>query len=65
MAEGVVKQHRTIGAYISMFLDAGFTLSGINEWEPSPEDIKEEPSRAENLERPIFLLMKVTKPVQG
>jgi hypothetical protein len=62
LAEGVVKQHRTIGTYISIFLDAGFTLSAIDEWGPSAELIKGKPSRVENLERPIFFLMKATKP---
>lgn len=62
LAEGVVKQHRTLGTYISIFLDAGFTLSAIDEWGPSAEMIKEEPGLVENLERPIFFLMKGTKP---
>lgn len=32
LAKGVVKQHRTISTYITILLDAGFTLSAIKEW---------------------------------
>jgi SAM-dependent methyltransferase len=62
LAEGVVKQHRTIATYISILLDAGFTLSAINEWGPAVEMVKQNLSWAENRERPIFFFIKVTKP---
>jgi len=61
-ADGVVKVHRTIATYINILLEAGFTLSDIDEWGPSLEQIEENPGWAENRERPMFLLMKATKP---
>ena len=61
-AEGVIKQHRTLATYISILLDVGFTLSAIDEWGPSPEMVKENPRWAENRERPMFLLVKATRP---
>jgi len=61
-AEGVVKYHRTIGTYIKLLLDAGFTLSAVDEWGPSLEQVKESPRWAENRERPMFLLMMAIKP---
>ncbi len=61
LAKGVVKQHRTIATYISILLEAGFTLSGIVEWGPSLEQVKETPQWADERKRPPFLLMKATK----
>jgi len=60
-AEGVVKQHRTIGTYLTILLEAGFQVAAINEWGPSPEQIKDKPSWAEHRERPMFLIVKATK----
>lgn len=61
-AEGVIKQHRTIATYITILLEAGFTLSDVDEWGPSAEQIETNPSWVENRERPMFLLMKAVKP---
>ncbi|KAA8565953.1 hypothetical protein EYC84_009762 [Monilinia fructicola] len=63
LAEGVVKQHRTISTYITILLDAGFTLSAIDEWGPTEEQLKEYPDWTKARHRPPFLLVKVTKPV--
>ncbi|KAH8601249.1 methyltransferase type 11 [Bisporella sp. PMI_857] len=60
-AEGVVKQHRTIGTYIRFLLEAGFAISAVEEWGPSDEQIKTKPSWAEHRERPMFLIIKATK----
>jgi hypothetical protein len=40
---GVVKQHRTIATYIRLLFAAGFRILGLEEWGPSPEQIKEHP----------------------
>ncbi|KAF7854565.1 hypothetical protein EAF04_010374 [Stromatinia cepivora] len=61
LAEGVVKQHRSIATYIMMLLDAGFTLSAIDEWGPTPEQLQEYPDLARARHRPPFLLVKATK----
>lgn len=62
LAEGVVKQHRSIATYIMMLLDAGFILSAIDEWGPTPEQLQEYPDWARARHRPPFLLVKATKP---
>jgi len=54
---GVVKQHRTVATYVNMLLRAGFTLSRIEEWGPSDEQIAERPALAEERQRPPFLLI--------
>ncbi|KAH9211884.1 SAM-dependent methyltransferase [Leptodontidium sp. 2 PMI_412] len=65
LAEGVIKQHRTIATYVTILLEAGFTLSGIIEWGPSLEQIKESPQWADERKRPPFLLMKATKGISS
>ncbi|KAM0306098.1 hypothetical protein ACHAO8_010876 [Botrytis cinerea] len=62
LAKGVVKQHRSIATYIPILLDVGFILSAIDEWGPTPEQIKEYPDWARARHRPPFLLVKATKP---
>lgn len=57
LAEGVVKQHRTIGSYLDLLLGAGFTLSRLVEWGPSPAQVAGEPEWAKERERPPFLLI--------
>ncbi|TVY94179.1 Uncharacterized protein LAWI1_G000440 [Lachnellula willkommii] len=65
MAEGVIKQHRTIATYITILLQAGFVLSAIDEWGPTPEQLEEFPDWAKARDRPPFLLMKAIKPIVG
>ena len=60
--DGVVKQHRTIATYITMLLNAGFVLSGLNEWGLSLQQVKEWPDWSRSRERPTFLILKATKP---
>ncbi|KAF4627084.1 hypothetical protein G7Y89_g11072 [Cudoniella acicularis] len=61
LAEGVVKQHRTISTYLTIFLKAGFVLAAIDEWGPTVEQIKEFPDWSKTRDRPPFLLVKVIK----
>ena len=56
LTKGVVKQHRTLGTYLNLLLGAGFTLSHVEEWGPTDEQIAERPSLADERHRPIFLL---------
>lgn len=55
-APGVVKQHRTIATYVTALLAAGFTLTALHEWGPSPEQIAATPAWAAERDRPPFLL---------
>lgn len=57
LAPGVVKQHRTIASYVQSLLRAGFTLTDLVEWGPSPEQIAEVPEWDIELHRPFFLLV--------
>jgi SAM-dependent methyltransferase len=57
LAKGVIKQHRTLATYLNALLRLGFTLARVDEWAPSEEQIKAEPSWADERERPPFLII--------
>lgn len=53
----MVKQHRGIGGYVSLLLRAGFALTHLEEWGPTPGQIAARPEWAVERERPMFLLL--------
>jgi SAM-dependent methyltransferase len=57
LTKGVIKQHRTIATYVSLLLRAGFTLSHLEEWGPTAEQIAAGPNLADERQRPPFLLV--------
>jgi len=57
LADGVVKQHRTIGTYVRLLRDAGFTLLAIDGWGPNATQIQHNPDWARERDRPMFLLV--------
>lgn len=57
LAPGVVKQHRTITTYVQSLRRAGFSLTDLIEWAPSPQQIAEVPQWNTELDRPYFLLV--------
>ena len=56
LAPGVEKQHRTIGTVVNSLIEVGFTISHVEEWGPSDEQIKLHPEWAKERDRPMFLL---------
>jgi len=61
LADGVVKQHRTLGTYINLLVEKGFTIRHLDEWGPTAEQIAAFPALDEEKERPMIFLMSVTK----
>lgn len=57
LAEGVVKQHRTLGTTLNLLIRLGFTIAHVEEWAPTDEQIAAHPEWAEERERPMFLLI--------
>jgi SAM-dependent methyltransferase len=57
LAEGVIKQHRTIGSLLNLLIAAGFTISHVEEWGPSAEQLLARPELAEERDRPMMLLV--------
>jgi ubiquinone/menaquinone biosynthesis C-methylase UbiE len=61
LAKGVIKQHRTIATYLNTLMDAGFMLSRLAEWGPTPEHIAAHPDWADDQQRPPFLLISARR----
>jgi SAM-dependent methyltransferase len=57
LAKGVIKRHRTIATYVNLLLDSGFTITHIDEWGPSKEQVASHPDWAGEHQRPSFLLI--------
>ncbi|NMX62713.1 class I SAM-dependent methyltransferase [Pseudomonas sp. WS 5059] len=62
LAKGVIKQHRTLGTLLNLLIKAGLSLSHIEEWGPSAADLVARPELAEELERPMMLLVAAQRP---
>ncbi|NLR96982.1 methyltransferase domain-containing protein [Rhizobium sp. P38BS-XIX] len=57
LAEGVVKQHRTMGTTLNLLVKSGFTIAHVEEWSPTDEDLALHPEWVIERERPMFLLI--------
>lgn len=62
LAEGVVKQHRTLATYVNMLVRSGFRVERMIEWGPTDAQIAARPELADELQRPTFLLIAVVRP---
>jgi hypothetical protein len=61
LAEGVIKQHRTIGTLLNMLIAVGFSIRHVNEWGPSNAEVAAQPALAEERERPMMMLVGVQR----
>jgi SAM-dependent methyltransferase len=57
IAKGVIKQHRSIGTYLTLLLRQGFVLTDIEEWGPTDAQLAEHPEWVLERQRPPFLLV--------
>jgi SAM-dependent methyltransferase len=57
LADGVVKQHRTVATYLNLLIGLGFAIDRVEEWGPSAEQVAVHPEWAAEVERPSFLLV--------
>ena len=62
LAKGVVKQHRTLGTTLNTLIESGFIIRHVDEWSPTPEQVAAQPSLAEELERPLMVLIAAWRP---
>jgi SAM-dependent methyltransferase len=56
-AKGVLKYHRTLGTTLNTLIAAGFQIRRVEEFAPTPEQIHQTPGLAEELERPMMLMV--------
>jgi SAM-dependent methyltransferase len=61
LAPGVIKQHRMMGTTLNLLIRLGFSVSHVEEWRPSEQQLAERPELAEECERPLFLLVAATR----
>ena len=61
LADGVIKQHRTVGTLLNTLIAAGFIIRHVNEWGPSEADVAALPALAEERERPMMMLVGVER----
>lgn len=59
----VTKYHRTLTTYLNTLLTVGFTLEAVVEPQPEPRLLAEVPGMADELRRPMMLLVKAVKAV--
>lgn len=62
LAEGVIKQHRTLGTYINLLIKHGFVITHLDEWGPTTQQITDCPALDEEKERPMIFLLSAQKP---
>ena len=55
----VVKHHRTIGTTLGLLIQAGLTIEHVEEFCPTPEQIAARPELADEVQRPMFLIIRV------
>lgn len=53
----VVKQHRTLATWLDLLRGGGFALDRLEEWRPSEAQLAARPELAQELDRPMFLLV--------
>jgi len=61
LAKGVVKYHRTVDTTLNTLIDNGFSIIRVVEWHPSPEQIAANPALAEEMERPMILMVSAER----
>ncbi len=61
LAKGVVKYHRTIGTTLNTLIDGGFAIRRVIEWHPSPDQLAANPALAEEMDRPMILMVSAER----
>lgn len=61
LGEPVVKYHRTLQTYLRGLSKAGFTLLDAAEPRPTPQMLAENPAMADELRRPMMLILSARK----
>ncbi len=56
-AKLLVKQHSTIGTTLNLLIRSGFAVDRVEEFRPNEEQVAAAPELAEELERPMVLLV--------
>ena len=60
-ARGVLKYHRTLGTTLNTLIAAGFAIRHVNEWSPTPEQLADEPALADEIDRPMMVIIRADR----
>ena len=61
LADGVIKQHRTIASTLNTLIDVGFAIRQVHEFGPSPDQVAAQPELKLERERPMFLIVSAQR----
>ncbi|MBK4998154.1 class I SAM-dependent methyltransferase [Pseudomonas sp. S31] len=61
LSAGVIKQHRTLGTLVNLLIDSGFRLDRLIEWGPSAQDLATHPALADEIHRPMMLIVAASR----
>ncbi|TXL72672.1 class I SAM-dependent methyltransferase [Vineibacter terrae] len=61
LAEGVVKQHRRLGTTLNTLIGSGFAIRHVEEWAPTDDQVRQTPALAEEMERPMILIVSAQR----
>ena len=61
LGERVTKYHRTLTSYVNALLSSGFALTGLAEPQPPQEMVDAIPGMADELRRPMMLILAAKK----
>jgi SAM-dependent methyltransferase len=61
LTKGVVKQHRTLGTTLNTLIGTGFAIRHVQEWAPTADQIAASPNLAEEIERPMILIVSAQR----
>jgi SAM-dependent methyltransferase len=61
LAKGVIKQHRTLGTTLNTLIGAGFAIRHVQEWAPTADQVAANPDLAEEIERPMILIVSAQR----
>ncbi|MFD2328735.1 class I SAM-dependent methyltransferase [Cohnella sp. GCM10020058] len=61
LGHDVVKYHRTVAGYLNPLIEAGFRADRLSELKPTSDMLTQHPDWADEVRRPMFLLVAATK----
>lgn len=61
LGERMRKYHRTLTTYLNTLLHTGFVITGVEEPQPTEDMLREIPDMAEELRRPMMLIVSAQK----
>lgn len=56
-AKGVLKYHRRLATTVNTLLDTGFSIRRLIEWSPTVKQLESQPELADEIERPMMLIV--------